>query len=436
MAVTESTLGALERRIDLSIPAAEIEQEVASRLQRMSRTIRMQGFRPGKVPMRMVASTYGPQVRSEVIGDAIQRNFSTAVNQQKLRVAGYPRIEPKPAAEGAANDASFDFVATFEIYPDIVIGDLSSLAIQQPRTNVGDADIDATIETLRRQRVTYSPAARASAKDDRVTVDFRGAVDGVYFDGGSATDFTFVLGAGRMLPEFETAATGMSEGDSKTFDLTFPADYQGKDVAGKTARFEMTVKKVEAGTLPVLDAEFARSLGVADGDLARLKADIRGNVEREVKKRLASQEKNAVMQGLIEKVPVDPPQSLVEMEVERLIEQARADLAQRGVKQDMPIPRDMFNEQARRRVTLGLILAELVKSESLEAKPEQVRAIIDEYAQSYEDPTEVVRWYYSDKKRISEVEALAVEDNVVKHVLARAQVSVRDIPFDELMARS
>lgn len=436
MAVTESTEGALERRIDLSIPAAEIEKEVASRLQRMSRTVRMQGFRPGKVPMRMVASTYGPQVRSEVIGDAIQRNFSSAVTQQKLRVAGYPRIEPKPAAEGAANDASFDFVATFEVYPDIVIGDISSLKIERPRTMVADADIDATIETLRRQRVTYSPAGRAGAPDDRVTVDFRGAVEGVYFDGGSATDFAFVLGAGRMLPEFETAATGMREGDSKSFDLTFPADYQGKDVAGKTARFEITMKKVEAAALPALDADFARSLGVADGDLARLKADIRGNVEREVKKRLANQQKNAVMQGLIEKVRVETPQSLVEMEVERLIEQARADLNQRGVKQDMPIPRDMFSEQAKRRVTLGLILAELVKSESLEARPEQVRAIIDEYAQSYEDPTEVVRWYYADKKRISEVEALAVEDNVVKHVLACAQVSDRDIPFGELMARS
>ncbi|MFN0164556.1 MAG: trigger factor [Burkholderiales bacterium] len=436
MAVTESTVGALERRIDLSIPAAEIEKEVASRLQRMSRTVRMQGFRPGKVPMRMVASTYGPQVRSEVIGDAIQRNFSTAVNQQKLRVAGYPRIEPKPAVEGAANDASFDFVATFEVYPDVVIGDLSSLAIQNPRTTVGDADIDATIETLRRQRVTYSPAGRASAKDDRVTVDFRGAIDGVYFEGGSATDFEFVLGAGRMLPEFDNAATGVNEGASKTFDLTFPADYQGKEVAGKTANFEITVKKVEAPVLPELNAEFARSLGVADGDLARLKADIRGNVEREVKKRLANQQKNAVMQGLIEKVRVETPQSLVEMEVERLIEQARADLTQRGIKQDMPIPREMFTDQAKRRVTLGLILAELVKSESLEAKPEQVRAIIDEYAQSYEDPTEVVRWYYADKKRISEVEALAVEDNVVKHVLACAQVSDRAIPFDELMARS
>jgi trigger factor len=436
MAVTESAAGALERRLDLSIPAAEIEREVATRLQRMSRTVRMQGFRPGKVPLRMVASTYGPQVRSEVIGDAIQRNFSAAVSQQKLRVAGYPRIEPKPAAEGAANDATFDFTATFEVYPDVVIGDLSSLTIERARAEVADADVQATIETLRRQRVGYAPASRPSARDDRVTVDFRGSIDGVAFDGGSATDFAFVLGAGRMLPEFDAAATGAGEGESRNFDLTFPADYQGRGVAGKTARFELTVKKVEAPHLPALDADFARALGVADGDLARLTADIRANVEREVAKRLAAREKNAVMQALVEAVPVQAPQALVDMEVERLVEQARGELAQRGVKEDMPIPRDMFVEQARRRVTLGLILAELVKSESLEARPEQVRAIIDDYAQSYEDPAEVVRWYYADKKRLAEVEALAVENNVVKHVLGAARVSDRAVPFDELMARA
>lgn len=436
MAVTVETVSALERRINLSIPADQIEKEVASRLQRMSRTVRMQGFRPGKVPLRMVASQYGPQVRSEVIGDAIQKNFSDVVTEQKLRVAGYPHIEPKAQAEGAANDATFEFVATFEIYPEVTVGDLSSLAIERPHTAVSDADVDQTVETLRKQRVKFEPAQRASAKGDRVTVDFVGKIDGVAFDGGTASDFAFEVGAGQMLPDFDTAAVGMVVGAEKTFDLAFPADYQGKEVAGKTAQFTITMKKVEGGVLPDLDVEFAKSLGVADGDIAKMKADIRANLEREVKKRLQARLKSGVMQALYESVKLEAPKALISMDVERLIEQARADLAQRGVKQDVPLPPDMFQEQAKKRVSLGLILNELVKSNGLEAKPDQVRAVIDDFAQSYEDPTEVVRWYYSDKQRLSEVEALALEENVVNFVLAKSKVSDKPVSFDELMGRA
>jgi trigger factor len=439
MAVTIETLSPLERRFNLSIPADQIEKEVSSRLQRLARTTRMPGFRPGKVPMKMMASAYGPQVRSEVISDAIQKNFTDTVTEQNLQVAGYPRIEPAEGAAdaaAAANDPKFEFTATFEVYPEVKVGDLASLSIEKPTAAVGDAEVDQTLEILRKQRVKFDEAARAGQAGDRVTLDFVGKIDDVAFPGGSSEDFAFVLGEGQMLPEFDAAATGMAKGDTKTFDLKFPDDYQGKEVAGKTAQFTITIKKVEAPTLPPLDAEFAKTLGVADGNLDKMRADVRGNLEREVKKRLQTRVKNNVMQALFENVKMEVPKALVQMDIERLTEQARADLAQRGVKQDMPLPPDLFQAQAQRRVTLGLILNELVKSNGLEAKAEQVRAVVDEFAQSYEDPTEVVRWYYSDKQRLADVEALALEENVVAYVLSKAKVTEKAEGFDELMGRS
>ncbi len=449
MAVTIETISTLERRFNLVIPSAQIEKEVSTRLQQLTRTVRMQGFRPGKVPLKMIASTYGPQVRSEVLGDAIQKNFSATITEQKIRVAGYPRIEAKPDAvndakpdaasaakpDGAANDASFEFVATFEVYPEFAIGDLAALKVERAATSVSDTDVDNTVETLRRQRVKYEPVERNSAKDDRVTVDFAGKIDGVAFEGGSAEGFAFVLGGGQMLPEFDTNATGAALGQVKVFDLNFPADYQSREVAGKKAEFTITVKKIEGPLLPPLDDAFAKSLGIADGDIAKMKVDVRANLEREVKKRLQTRGKNSVMQALYETVRIETPKALIEMDVQRLVEQAKADLAQRGIKQDMPLPPDLFQEQAKRRVSLGLILNELVKSHSLEAKPEQVRAMVDEYAQSYEDPAEVVRWYYSDKQRLGDVEALMLEENVVQFILSKAKVEDKAVPFDELMGR-
>jgi len=436
MPVTIETISALERRCNLVIPSEQIEKEVSSRLQHLSRTVRMQGFRPGKVPLRMVASTYGPQVRSEVLGDAIQKNFTDAVNEQQLRVAGYPRIEPKSGGEGAAaNDATFEFIATFEVYPEVRVGELAALKVEKSAATVTDADVEKTIETLRKQRVSYEAVDRAGAKDDRLTIDFVGKIDGIAFEGGSANDFVFVLGGGQMLPEFDGGALGLRAGESKTFDVKFPDDYQGKEVAGKTASFTITAKKVERPILPQLDAAFAKSLGIADGDIGKMQADVRANLEREVKKRLQTRTKNSVMQALYEAVKLEVPKALVEMDVQRLVEQAKADLAQRGIKQDMPLPPDLFQEQAKRRVSLGLILNELVKSNGLEAKPDQVRAVIDEYAQSYEDPAEVVRWYYSDKQRLSDIEALSLEDNVVQFVMGKAQAIETVVPFDELMGR-
>ena len=424
------TLGKLERRLNVAVPAEQIEHEVEQRLRKLSRTVRMDGFRPGKVPLKIVAQHYGPQVRSEVVGDAVQKAFSDAVREQNLRVAGYPRIERK---EGADNK-QLAFSATFEIYPEVKLGDISAATIERPALAVGDAEVDKTIEIMRKQRITWEAATRASQSGDRVTVDFVGRIDGNEFPGGKGSDMAVTIGEGRVLPEFEAALAGVSAGERKIFPVHFPADYAGKDVAGRTASFEVSVKKVEAPILAEVDGEFAKSLGVADGDIAKMREEIRTNVEREVKKRIENELKQKVMQALIDSTTVELPKSLVEIEVQRMVQQTRADLESRGVKLDkLPIHPDALEEQAKRRVALGLILGELVKSHALGAKPEQVRALVTEYAQTYEQPFEVVKWVYSEPQRLGEFENLAAESNIVAWVLEHAKVEDKAISFDELM---
>ena len=426
-------LGQLERRLTMAVPVADIEKQVDERLKQLARTVRMAGFRPGKVPLKLVAQQYGPQVRSEVIGDAVEKSFSAAVRDQNLRVAGYPRIERKDA-EG--NDR-LEFSATFEIYPEVQLGDMSSVTIERPALTVSDAEVDKTIAVLRKQRTRYDPADRAAAQGDRATIDFTGTIDGVEFNGGKGSDFAFVLGQGRMLPDFETGVIGMKPGESKVFPVAFPADYQGPDVAGKTASFAVTLKGLEAPRLPEIDAEFARALGIADGDLAKMRAEVKANVEREVKKRLGGDLKNRVMQALLDAARPELPKSLVDMEVQRVVAGARADLQARGLKMEsMPIDPQVFEDQARRRVALGLIVGELVKKHDLAAKPQQVRALVDEHAASYEQPGEVVKWYYSQPERLAEFEGLAVEQNVVDWVLKNAKTVDKAVAFDQLMGES
>jgi trigger factor len=430
---TLESIGTLERRLVMAVPAADIDRQVGERLKRLARTLRMAGFRPGKVPLKLVEQTYGPQVRSEVIGDAVQQSFTDAVRDQNLRVAGYPRIERKDGAP----DGELQFSATFEVYPEIAPADLGGVAIERPTLTVGDTEVDKTIEVLRKQRIRYEPAERPAASGDRVTVDFAGTVDGVEFAGGMGTDYAFVLGEGRMLPDFEAGVTGSSAGESKTVPVTFPADYQSKDLAGKTASFAITLKKVEAPKLPDVDAEFARALGVADGDLAKMRGEVKANVEREVKKRLGTELKNKVMQALLETTKPDLPKSLVDMETERLVAGARSDLQARGLKmENVPIDPQLFEDQAKRRVALGLIVAEVVKRFDLAAKPEQVRKLVEEHADSYEQPTEVVKWFYTQPDRLAEFEGLAVEENVIDWVLKQARVVDRPVAFDELMGRA
>lgn len=430
MQATIETLDRLERRLDVAVPAEHIEREVEQRLRKLSRTVRMDGFRPGKVPLRIVEQQYGPQVRSEVIGDAVQKSFAQAVQERNLRVAGYPRIERKTGAD----EKQFAFSATFEIYPEVKLGDLKAAKIARPAHVVDDADVDRTLEILRKQRVTWEAATRASQLGDRVTTDFVGRIDGNEFTGGTGSGIALVIGEGRLLPDFEAGVTGARTGERKTFPVSFPADYAGKDVAGKTASFEVSVTAVEAPKLPEVDAEFARSLGVADGDTGKMREEVKANVGREIKKRIESEVKQKVMQALIDTTSLDLPKSLVEMELQRMVQQARADLESRGVKlEKLPIDPAALEGHARRRVTLGLILGELVKVHGLAAKPEQVRALVTDHAQTFEQPFEVVRWVYSESQRLSEFEGLAVETNVVNWVLDHAQVEDKAISFDELM---
>ena len=421
-------LGTLERRVSMALEAGDIERQVDERLKKLARNARMPGFRPGKVPLKLIQQTYGTQVRSEVLSDAVQKSFSDVVKEEKLRVAGYPRIERK---------TDFEFSATFEIYPEVKVGDLGAATVERPQVTVDDAAVDKTIEILRKQRTRYEPAERPARDGDRLTVDFRGTIDGAEFAGGKAENFVFTLGEGRMLPEFESAARGMSPGEEKTFELAFPADYHGKEVAGKTASFAMTVRKIDEPRLPELDAEFAKSLGVADGDLAKMRAEVRANVEREVKKRVEARVKDQALQALLGATPLETPKALVAMEAQSMAERAVADLKARGVDpQQVPLNPQAFEETARRRVALGLVIAELARAESLQPKPAEVRALVDQEAQSYERPAEVVKWFYMDRQRLSEMEALALESNVVKWVLTKAKVLDKPVAFDELMGAS
>ncbi|MEY8875452.1 MAG: trigger factor [Leptothrix sp. (in: b-proteobacteria)] len=434
MAVTVETLDKLERRITLTLSAGDIQKEVETRLKKLARTTKADGFRPGKVPMGVVAQRYGYSVQYEVMNDKVGQAFAAAAGEAQLRVAGTPRITEKDAA----GDGQVSFDATFEVYPDVSVGDLSALEIERASTEVTDVAIDRTLEILRKQRRTFSqrPAAEAASDDDRVTIDFEGKIDGVPFEGGKAEAFQFILGEGRMLEAFEKAVRGMTTGESKTFPLKFPDDYHGADVAGKEADFLVTLKQIEQQNLPAVDADFAQSLGIDDATVEGLRADIKKNLEREVKFRVAARNKQAVMTALESLTSFDLPKALVDNELGRLVENARNDLKQRGIKDadKAPIPNEVFQPQAERRVRLGLTIAEVVRANALGATIEQVKAHVDEMAQSYEKPEEVVRWYFGDQQRLAEVEAVVIEANVVEFVLGRAKVVDKSLPFDDLMA--
>jgi len=436
MAVTVETLEKLERKMTLTLPVNVIQSEVDTRLRKLARQVRIDGFRPGKVPMNIVAQRYGYSVHYEVMNDKVGEAFATAANEAKLRVAGQPKITESEAAP----EGQMAFDAVFEVFPEVKIGDLATAEVEKLAADVTDEAIDKTIEILRKQRRTFAQRAQGTAAQDtdRVTVDFEGKIDGEVFAGGKADDFQFILGDGQMLKEFEDATRGMKTGESKTFPLAFPADYHGKDVAGKTADFLVTLKKLEAANLPAVDGDLAKSLGIAEGTVEALRADIRKNLEREVKHRLLARNKQAAMDALVTKAELDLPKSSVQAELDRMVENARADLKQRGIKDadKAPIPDDIFRPQAERRVRLGLVVAELVRANDLAAKPEQIKAHIDELAASYEKPADVVRWYFGDNRRMAEVEAIVIENNVTEFVLGKAKVTAKTVSFDELMGQN
>jgi len=430
---TPTAANPLERRLDLAVALADIEREVGQQIKRIAKTAKMAGFRPGKVPMKMVAQMYGGQARSDALGAAIEKTFGEVVRAQKLRIAGQPRVEPKAAsAEG-----QMEFTAIFEVFPEFAIAEVSGKSIEKPALTLGDAEVDKTIEALRKQRVSYVPAGRAAEQGDRLFIDFTGRRDGEEFDGGKAVDYPVFVGGGMMLPDFEAALTGVTAGEEKTFDVKFPEDYHAKDLAGGTVQFSIVVKAVEMPKLPAVDADFARALGIVDGDLDKMRAEVRANLEREVNKRLKNRIKEQAMNLLLEANLIDVPQAMVQVEAQQMAEGALNDLKSRNPQmKTMPVDASWFTEQAARRVKLGLIVAELVKAKDLHVRPEQVRAVVDEYAATFEDPQEVVRWYYSQPQQLAQAEALAMENNVVEWVLGNAQVTEKPVAFDELMGNA
>ncbi len=420
----------LERNLNLSVPAVEIESEINSRLKRLAKTVKMQGFRPGKVPMSMVTKQYGFQVRQEVVTDSVNKSFTDAIRAQNFRVAGMPHFAP---ANTGQNADSFEFTATFEVYPEVVVGSLVGKNLVKETVDVSDSDVDNTLDTLRKQRATFEKVEREAVKGDFLVIDFTGTIDGVAFEGGAAQNFGVVIGEKRLLPDFEAALEGLKPGEAKTFDLTFPADYK-EDMAGKTAQFAVTVKLVNEARLPAIDAEFARSLGVPDGNVDQMRKEIKQNLEREARKRMQAKLKEQVMEALLATTTVDLPRSLVAMEISRLQDAAKQDLESRGMTtKDMSLPGELFSERAAQRVKLGLILSDLVRQHGLLAKPEQVRSMIEELAESYEEPTQMVKWYYSQPERLSEVEAVVAEENVVNWCAAQMEASEQKTTFDALM---
>lgn len=426
------TLGALERRLNASIPQQQILGEVAARIKRMGRTAKVSGFRPGKVPYKILEQQYGTQAHQEVLGDELHRSFAEAVQANNLKVAGYPNFEIKTTD---FNAPAIEYSATFEVYPEVVIGDIGAESIERSTFVLSDADIDSTLNTLRKQRAVFEISDRAAANEDQVHIDFSGKLDGVVFEGGEAKNFTLVLGAGRMLPDFEKAIIGMKAGETKSFDMTFPEDYHGKDVAGKKVTFTIVMHSVKAPRLPELDAEFVRGLGVADGDLAKLKDEIRNNLQAEAQRRIKIRNKEKAMDAMLKVAQLEAPKALVESESQRLMQQTMHDMQSRGVKipKGMELPLNLFAERATKRVKLGLVMEALVQQNNLEPKQEQVKALISEHAQSYEKPEEVLRWYASDASRMREVENLALEDNVVDWLMSRAKVTDKPVEFNELM---
>jgi len=425
-----NTASNLERNLILSLPAVEIESQITSRLKQIARSAKMSGFRPGKVPFNIVANQYGFQVRQEVMSDSVQKSFADAIKGQNLRVAGYPRFAPSNSGESADK---FEFTATFEIYPEVKLGSLAGKQLSRPAAVVTDIDVDNTIETLRKQRATYDKVDRPAQTGDFVVLDFVGRLNGEPFKGGDAQNFGVVLGEGRMLPDFEAALIGLSGSEDRTFDLTFPAEYQ-EELAGKTVQFSVSIKVVNAPKLPEIDLEFAKSLGVPDGDVQKMRSEIKANLERELKKRIQAKTKDQVMEALAAVSDLELPRSLVEMEVRHLQDQAVKDLESRGMTtRDLQLPQELFIERAEKRVKLGLILTEVVRQNNLKAKPEQVRAVVEEHADSFEDPKQMVRWYYSDQSRLAEVEAMVLEDNVVEWASKSMEVLTVEQSFDAVM---
>ncbi|HEZ2205579.1 TPA: trigger factor [Neisseria meningitidis] len=432
MSVTVETLENLERKVVLSLPWSEINAETDKKLKQTQRRAKIDGFRPGKAPLKMIAQMYGASAQNDVINELVQRRFYDVAVAQELKVAGFPRFE---GVEEQDDKESFKVAAIFEVFPEVVIGDLSAQEVEKVTASVGDAEVDQTVEILRKQRTRFNHVEREARNGDRVIIDFEGKIDGEPFAGGASKNYAFVLGASQMLPEFEAGVVGMKAGESKDVTVNFPEDYHGKDVAGKTAVFTITLNNVSEATLPEVDADFAKALGIADGDVAKMREEVQKNVSREVERRVNEQTKESVMNALLKAVELKAPVALVNEEAARLANEMKQNFVNQGMADaaNLDLPLDMFKEQAERRVSLGLILAKLVDENKLEPTEEQIKAVVANFAESYEDPQEVIDWYYSDPSRLQAPTSLAVESNVVDFVLGKAKVNEKALSFDEVM---
>ena len=432
MSVTLETLENLERKVTLSLPWSSINAECDKRLKQTARKARIDGFRPGKAPLSMIQSMYGASIQNDVMNELAQKVFFDTAVAEGWKIAGMPRLE---GVEGQDDKENFLFSGVFEVFPEVKVGDLSGQEVEKVTASVGDAEVEKTIDILRQQRTRFNHTERASKDGDRVIIDFAGKIDGEAFAGGSAENYAFVLGQGQMLPEFEAGVNGLKEGESKDVEVNFPEDYHGKEVAGKTAVFTITVRNVAEPVLPEVDEVFAKALGIADGNIETMRAEVKKNVEREVKRRVDSQNKEAAMEALLAVSELQVPNALIDEEAARLAAEMKQNFINQGMAdaKNLDLPLDMFKEQAERRVKLGLILAEVVQANGLEPSKEQIDAVIADFAESYEDPQEVINWYHADNSRLQGPTSLAVEANVTDFVLGKAKVTEKALSFDEVM---
>jgi len=430
-AVSVETVSNLERRMTIKVPLAPLEGQIRQRLQQISRTAKFSGFRPGKAPIGLVNQHYGDQVRDEVYSKAVETSFGDAVEQNKLRVAGFPNIEHLPFKDAAEE---FEYIATFEIFPEVAVGDLSKVKIERPALELSDADVEKTLDVLVKQRVSYEPVKRASKKADRINITLTASIDGQQVESTGDRGIDLVIGEPGRVNEFDDALIGGKAGTEKSFDITYPADHNPAQLAGKTVTYDVKFVSVSQPVYPEIDAEFAKNLGVEDGNLDTMKSEIKQSLEQEVDKRIKARVKESVFQALVDETSFELPKAIVSAETNRLMQVAAQNLRQRGVDPaQVPMEPSVFETQAQRNAKLRMVLTELVNSNNLQASADQVRAMVDSFAQSFERPDELVSWYYADVKRLDEPAALATEENVVAWVLDKAKVTNKKIKFDELM---
>ncbi|UUD64196.1 trigger factor [Pseudomonas seleniipraecipitans] len=425
MQVSVESTSALERRMSITVPAERIETQVNKRLQQTAQKAKIPGFRPGKVPMSVIRQRFEADARQEAVGDVIQSSFYEAIAEQKLAPAGQPSVEPKVLEKGK----DLEFIATFEVFPEITIGGLEGIAIERQQADVADSDVDNMLDILRKQNTRFEAIERAAEKDDQLNIDFVGKIDGEAFAGGSATGTQLVLGSGRMIPGFEDALIGAKAGEERVINPTFPEDYQNLDLAGKTAEFTVKVNSVSAPQLPELNDEFFTLFGIKEGGLEGFRAEVRKNMERELRQAIKSKIKNQVMDGLLAANPIEVPKALIASEVNNLRVQAVQQFGG-NIKPDQ-LPAELFEEQAKRRVSLGLIVAEVVKQFELKPDDARVRELIQEMASAYQEPEQVVAWYYKNDQQMNEVRSVVLEEQVVDTVLQKANVTDKSVSYEE-----